>query len=116
MKKKVALFFDPDTEGGGQVLGFLGPFGKRKSEIVGQLILLWISDFGEVVPVEWLSQKSGGELSFIRPKLLDRKLPHPSPREGDAGSAAHLVHREEAAYDKDLIQAGLSSFLGGGGE
>ena len=39
MKKKVALFYDENTENGRMILKFLKPFDKRKSDIVGRLIL-----------------------------------------------------------------------------
>ena len=66
-KKKIALFYDEDTEKGKQILEFLMPFDKRKSDIVGELILLWIAEHGTNVPVQWLDRKretGAGELRF----------------------------------------------------
>lgn len=33
-KRKIALFYDEQTESGQQILDFLTPFAKRKSDIV----------------------------------------------------------------------------------
>lgn len=66
-KKKIALFYDEGTESGKQILEFLMPFDKRKSDIVGELILLWITEHGTNVPVQWLNRKrenGAGELRF----------------------------------------------------
>ena len=66
-KKKIALFYDEDTEKGKQILEFLMPFDKRKSDIVGELILLWIAEHGTNVPVQWLDRKretGAGEIRF----------------------------------------------------
>ena len=52
-KRKIALFYDEGTESGKQILEFLMPFDKRKSDIVGELILLWIAEHGTNVPVQW---------------------------------------------------------------
>lgn len=41
-KRKIALFYDEQTESGKQILDFLTPFAKRKSDIVGELINPWI--------------------------------------------------------------------------
>ena len=56
-KKKIALFYDEGTESGKQILEFLMPFDKRKSDIVGELILLWIAEHGTNVPVQMLTAK-----------------------------------------------------------
>ena len=66
-KKKIALFYDEGTESGKQILEFLMPFDKRKRDIVGELILLWIAEHGTNVPVQWLDRKretGAGELRF----------------------------------------------------
>ena len=68
-KRKIALFFDEDTEDGKQILEFLTPFSKRKSDIVGELILLWISEHGTNVPVQWLDRKS--RRMGVLPQLID---------------------------------------------
>lgn len=68
-KRKIALFFDEDTEDGKQILEFLTPFSKRKSDIVGELILLWISEHGTNVPVQWLDRKS--RRMGVVPQLID---------------------------------------------
>ena len=68
-KRKIALFFDEDTEDGKQILEFLTPFSKRKSDIVGELVLLWISEHGTNVPVQWLDRKAErkrGSSEFIK--------------------------------------------------
>ncbi len=58
-KKKIALFYDDSSESGKQILAFLRPFDKRKSDIVGELILMWIAEHGTNVPVQWLDRKHG---------------------------------------------------------
>ena len=58
-KRKIALFYDEQTESGKQILDFLTPFAKRKSDIVGELILLWIAEHGTNVPVQWLDRRKG---------------------------------------------------------
>ena len=58
-KRKIALFYDEQTESGKQILDFLTPFAKRKSDIVGELILLWIAEHGTNVPVQWLNRRKG---------------------------------------------------------
>lgn len=82
MKKKVALFYDQNTESGRMILDFLTPFDKRKSDIVGQLILKWISENGATVPVEWLGKRRG-ELN------IDLSLPvKPTRQTGESGKMA----------------------------
>ena len=47
-----------ESADGKQILEFLTPFSKRKSDIVGELVLLWISEHGTNVPVQWLDRKA----------------------------------------------------------
>lgn len=118
MKKKIALFYDADTESGRMILDFLNPFDKRKSDIVGRLILNWIGEHGAAVPVEWLSRK--GEISGeIPPAARVRKTDAPPPqgeaagksRDAVAGGTAEAESRVQP-HDVDLIRAGLASFMG----
>lgn len=121
-KKKVALFYDENTESGKQILDFLTPFAKRKSDIVGELILFWISEHGTTVPVQWLD-RSRTELGTAKPvfgigaarkekqestvkQAMDRRAAQKEASEpGDS--------REE--QDVSLIKAGLASLMQGGG-
>lgn len=131
-KKKIALFYDEGTESGKQILEFLMPFDKRKSDIVGELILLWIADHGTNVPVQWLDRKKG-EPGTVRPSFhvrasagmnVEMKQTSMEERSGsdedasDAGLDFNAVQREKEAvkppepvHDVSLIKAGLASFL-----
>ena len=110
-KKKIALFYDEQTESGKQILDFLTPFAKRKSDIVGELILLWIAEHGTNVPVQWLDRRKG-ELGGALPSF---------PKEKYADSAAENAvyvckEREqekalETIHDVSMIKAGLASFM-----
>lgn len=117
MKKKIALFYDADTESGKVILDFLSPFDKRKSDIVGRLVLNWIEEHGASVPVEWLSRK--GEMSGKISLVPGRKKPEASRQEQaaeesrDAGKGMAVeAEREMQGHDVDLIRVGLASFMG----
>lgn len=138
MKKKVALFYDQNTESGRMILDFLTPFDKRKSDIVGQLILKWISENGASVPVEWLGKRSGElnlDLSLpVRPSCqterpgkmagaalqgagVERKAAGGTEERADIRETMKEDDRAgEAPHDKGLVLAGLSSFMGQKGE
>ncbi|MDD7177081.1 MAG: hypothetical protein SPG09_10740 [Lachnospiraceae bacterium] len=120
-KKKIALFYDTDTESGKQVMDFLTPFAKRKSDIVGELILLWIAEHGPNVPVQWLDRRKG-EPGAVKPCFPKSAL----SSEHDAQDAIKRKDREDsmsqdvddvrkqedkAEPDAALIKAGLASFL-----
>lgn len=117
MKKKIALFYDADTESGKMILDFLSPFDKRKSDIVGRLVLNWIEEHGAAVPVEWFSRK--GEMSGKIPLSAGMKKQAAPQREQAAeesrdagkGETAEL-ERKAQPHDADLIRAGLASFMG----
>lgn len=121
-KKKVALFYDENTENGKQILDFLTPFAKRKSDIVGELILFWISEHGTTVPVQWLD-RSRAELGTAKPVFgigAARKEKQDSTvkQAEDRGAAQKEAFepgdsREE--QDVSLIKAGLASLMQGGG-
>ena len=131
-KKKIALFYDEDTEKGKQILEFLMPFDKRKSDIVGELILLWIGEHGTNVPVQWLDRKreaGAGELRFP-----ERGAAVGSEAGGKAGTETKAVFlmkgygkqsgkvqkteadtgqemSEEEGQDLAMIKAGLAAFM-----
>lgn len=118
-KKKVALFYDENTESGKQILDFLTPFSKRKSDIVGELILFWISEHGTTVPVQWLD-RSRAELGTAKPVFGIRatrkeKQEITVKQAEDMGAAAQKEaskprdSREEK--DVSLIKAGLASLM-----
>lgn len=118
MKKKIALFYDADTESGKMILDFLGPFEKRKSDIVGRLVLNWIGEHGASVPVEWLSRN--GEMNGKVPLSVGKGKPEVSGQEqavegcGDVGSGRTAeTGGDMQGHDVDLIRAGLASFMGG---
>ena len=122
-KKKVALFYDENTESGKQILDFLTPFAKRKSDIVGEMILFWISEHGTTVPVQWLD-RSRAELGTAKPVFgigVTRKEKQESTvkQAEDRGASAQ---KEASApgdigeeQDVSLIKAGLASLMQGGG-
>lgn len=123
-KKKIALFYDESTESGKQILEFLTPFDKRKSDIVGELILLWIAEYGMNVPVQWLNRKNG-EPGNIKPgfpkaafqgKQETMKASTAAVEEIEAQDVvvAEATEEEkplETEHDVSLIKAGLASFL-----
>lgn len=120
-KKKIALFYDADTESGKQILEFLTPFAKRKSDIVGHLILLWIAEHGSNVPVQWLDRSRSDYMSVNQePKKsfgqdLELGFANKSvnSREDSKLKAAEPVSAggENSEPDEDLIKAGLASFF-----
>ncbi len=123
-KKKIALFYDESTESGKQILEFLTPFDKRKSDIVGELILLWIAEYGMNVPVQWLNRKKG-EAVAVKPgfpkaalqgKQEDLKASSVVSEETEIQNVAAADVTEEdkpmeTEHDVSLIKAGLASFL-----
>ena len=139
-KKKIALFYDEGTESGRKILEFLMPFDKRKSDIVGELILLWIAEHGTNVPVQWLDRKRG-EPGQVKPcfparsaeagmakntgntesavseaALVDEKGGRSTVKEnGSHGNSVpqniEAAESPEAVRDESLIKAGLASFL-----
>lgn len=120
-KKKIALFYDADTESGKLILEFLTPFAKRKSDIVGHLILLWIAEHGSNVPVQWLDRSRSDYISVNpEPKKsfgqdLDLGFANKSvnSREDSKLKTAEPVRAggENNEPDEDLIKAGLASFF-----
>ena len=131
-KKKIALFYDEDTKKGRQILEFLMPFDKRKSDIVGELILLWIAEHGTNVPVQWLDRKretGAGELWFperasavgseagvkvgvgakagFSIKGYEKQSGKVQKAEADAGQEK----TEEEVQDLAMIKAGLAAFM-----
>lgn len=131
-KKKIALFYDTDTESGRMILEFLAPFAKRKSDIVGELILLWIAEHGTNVPIQWLDRRKG-ELGAVKPyfpsgSLSNGKEEEVSKATNQRADKAGVVEadldngkekmdsgndpiEEAAPPDASLIMAGLSSFM-----
>ena len=123
-KKKIALFYDESTESGKQILEFLTPFDKRKSDIVGELILLWITEYGMNVPVQWLNRKKGEPVA-VKPgfpkvawqgKQEDLKASSVVSEETETQNvtAADVAEEDkpmETEHDVSLIKAGLASFL-----
>lgn len=124
-KKKIALFYDENTESGKQILDFLTPFDKRKSDIVGELILLWIAEHGTNVPVQWLNRRKG-ELGAIKPcfpnKSFEEKQATVVHKSGVITDASDKQSEEvieavkedkppEIEHDVSLIKAGLASFM-----
>lgn len=120
-KKKIALFYDADTESGKQILEFLTPFAKRKSDIVGHLILLWIAEHGSNVPVQWLdrsrsdymSVNQGTKKSFGQDLEIGFANKSVNSREDSKLKTAETVRAggENSEPDEDLIKAGLASFF-----
>ena len=121
-KKKIALFYDTDTESGKQILEFLSPFAKRKSDIVGELILLWIAEHGTNVPVQWLD-RSRRELGAVKPcfpkasgydsdKVFENANETVDRKESSLPDAEGVREEEEKPEpDAALIRAGLASFF-----
>lgn len=123
-KKKIALFYDESTESGKQILEFLTPFDKRKSDIVGELILLWIAEYGMNVPVQWLNRKKGEPVSVkpgfpkvaLQEKQEDLKASSVVSEETEIQNVtvADVAEEDkpmEIEHDVSLIKAGLASFL-----
>lgn len=120
-KKKVALFYDENTENGKQILDFLKPFAKRKSDIVGGMILLWISEHGTTVPIQWLARNreegDKGKPHFGFGGVRKEKQDVTVMQAEEAGT----VKRQEAdtplpgepaeEQDVSLIKAGLASLM-----
>ena len=102
-KKKIALFYDEGTESGKQILEFLMPFNKRKSDIVGELILLWIAEHGTNVPVQWLNRKR--ETGAVELRFPERASAVNA--EADTGQEKS----EEEVQDLAMIKAGLAAFI-----
>lgn len=123
-KKKIALFYDESTESGKQILEFLTPFNKRKSDIVGELILHWIAEYGMNVPVQWLNRKKG-ESGAVKPgfpkaafqgKQENMKASTVLSEETETQNVviSDAVEEDKALeteHDVSLIKAGLASFL-----
>ena len=120
-KRKIALFYDESTESGRQILEFLTPFDKRKSDIVGELILLWIDEHGTNVPVQWLDRKKG-ELGAVKPSLPKRTIEEKSVAASNKSVDTSVTQQNETEenkikvpsepeHDVSLIKAGLASFL-----
>ena len=120
-KKKIALFYDEGTKSGKQILEFLMPFDKRKSDIVGELILLWIAEHGTNVPVQWLDRKKG-EPGSVKPCFPERDLAVMAvemkqknedmvPRVERDVPETETLKPPEPMHDVSLIKAGLASFL-----
>ena len=120
-KRKIALFYDESTESGRKILEFLIPFDKRKSDIVGELILLWIEEHGTNVPVQWLNRKKG-ELGTEKPYFPKRDMEENSAVISKKSSKASITQQDKTEEDKtkmpleiehdvSLIKAGLASFL-----
>lgn len=105
MKKKVALFYDENTENGRVILKFLKPFDKRKSDIVGRLILSWIAEHGATVPVEWL-EKNGNYT--VTGYLGENTKEQAKPME----TVMQQEQKEDLPHDKELVRAGLAAFMG----
>ena len=120
-KRKIALFYDQSTESGRKILEFLTPFDKRKSDIVGELILLWIDEHGTNVPVQWLDRKKG-ELGSVKPTFPKRTIEEKSVAASNKSVDTSVTQQNETEenkikmpsepeHDVSLIKAGLASFL-----
>lgn len=123
-KKKIALFYDESTESGKQILEFLTPFDKRKSDIVGELILLWIAEYGMSVPVQWLNRKKG-TTGAVKPGFPKAALQGKLEAMKESEAAVEEIETQdvvvadvaeegkpmETEHDVSLIKAGLASFL-----
>lgn len=120
-KKKVALFYDENTESGKQILDFLKPFAKRKSDIVGEMILLWIFEHGTTVPIQWLD-RSRAEGDNPKPHFgfggARKEKPEAAAKQAEDPGAAKQPETDapltgEPAEEKDvsLIKAGLASLM-----
>lgn len=119
-KKKIALFYDTSTESGKQIVDFLMPFSKRKSDIVGELILLWINEHGTNVPVQWLD-RSREKLGTVKPYFppsagvgspLDQETKRDTGFTDKANQEGRIPGKAEGTEpDEFLIKAGLSAFM-----
>lgn len=118
-KKKIALFYDSDTESGKKILEFLAPFDKRKSDIVGELVLLWINEHGASVPVEWLNRKNGcigertgyfGKSSFVGTTINEQEATE-RRKNIEVTETSTGKEAEQGELDVSLVKAGLSSFF-----
>ena len=131
-KKKIALFYDEDTEKGRQILEFLMPFDKRKSDIVGELILLWIAEHGTNVPVQWLDRKRDtGAVELRFPERVSAVGSEAGVKAGVGTKASFQIKgyekqsgkvqkteadaepekSEEEVQDLAMIKAGLAAFM-----
>ena len=113
-KRKIALFYDEQTESGKQILDFLAPFAKRKSDIVGELILLWIAEHGTNVPVQWLDRRKGelgGALPYFPKEKRVSSVSENIKQEVSAPKEAMQEKAPEATHDVSMIKAGLASFM-----
>ena len=112
-KRKIALFYDEQTESGKQILDFLTPFAKRKSDIVGELILLWIAEHGTNVPVQWLDRRKG-EPGGVPPYFPKVKSETASEQVGQSEKTSREPVQEKAqepTHDVSMIKAGMASFM-----
>lgn len=98
-KRKIALFYDESTESGRQILEFLTPFDKRKSDIVGELILLWIDEHGTNVPVQWLDRKKG-ELGSVKPTFSKRTIEGKSVAASNKSVDSSVTQQNETEENK----------------
>lgn len=113
-KRKIALFYDEQTESGKQIWDFLTPFAKRKSDIVGELILLWIAEHGTNVPVQWLDRRKGelgGALPYFPKEKTESSVSENIKQEVSAPKEAMQEKAPEATHDVSMIKAGLASFM-----
>ena len=98
--------------GGGSIL--LAPFAKRKSDIVGELILLWIAEHGTNVPVQWLDRRKGelgGALPYFPKEKRVSSVSENIKQEVSAPKEAMQEKAPEATHDVSMIKAGLASFM-----
>ena len=107
-KKKIALFYDEDTEKGREILEFLMPFDKRKSDIVGELILLWIAEHGTNVPVQWLDRKREAGVGELR---FPERVAAVGSEAGGKAVIGTKEKSEEEVQDLSMIKAGLAAFM-----
>lgn len=113
-KRKIALFYDEQTESGKQILDFLTPFAKRKSDIVGELILLWIAEHGTNVPVQWLDRRKGelgGALPYFPKEKKESSVSENIKQEVSVPKESIQEKAPEATHDVSMIKAGLASFM-----
>ena len=132
-KRKIALFYDEGTESGKQILEFLMPFDKRKSDIVGELILLWIAEHGTNVPVQWLDRRKGepGAVGLRFPERASAVGSEAGVKVGAGAKVGFPIEgyekhndkarkieadagpekSEEEVQDISMIKAGLAAFM-----
>ena len=113
-KRKIALFYDEQTESGKQILDFLTPFAKRKSDIVGELILLWIAEHGTNVPVQWLDRRKGelgGALTYFPKEKRESPVLEHVKQAVSTSQEAVQEKASETTRDVSMIKAGLASFM-----